>query len=655
MVVRELLARFGFDIDERPLNRWNQQVGQARAGMNDLGRHLVGLTAAFLGFQAVSAVVEDFGQFEQVLNNLQGVSEATAEEFDALKNKALEMGKTVGSTNAAQGMVELAKAGLSAAQTMEAIEGTMALATAGEVSVAKAATIATDTMNAFQMVASDMPMIADVMSKAVNVSSIGMEHLADSMAYAAPVAKQFGLSFKETAAYVALLGSAGIKGSMAGTGLTALMTRLVAPSKDAGKYIKELGIKVKDGKGNLRSFTNLIMQLQKATAKMDSVDRGRYIKEIFGDEAMKTVGALMNLKPDKLRSVVEQVDKAGGTAADLTAILNRGLLKATGRFWNTLDSFIKRTLLKFAPALTDSINGATYFVGGLLDMASGALDAAEKSGTLERVLQGLKLTLTLLAPGAVAVGVYALAAAISMALTPAVVAFIGTAARIMFVAALVAALVLVVEDLVTWLNGGDAALGDVFDTAYDRGYEFMEWLEGEFTGAWDTLYDRGYAIMDAITAIWDGLASGLGAAVGGFMTAIGTLIQMAVNGAVTGVQSAMSAVTTAIATAFGNAYATIAGWVDQALAKIAELGTAIAGAARNLPVIGGLMPTPSADVGNRQAPGGGPISVTNQVGVTVPPGTTNPQAIAQATAGATGDSTRAVLGRAKRQAPKPVR
>ncbi|MNS74330.1 hypothetical protein D3C72_1078030 [compost metagenome] len=290
-------------------------------------------------------------------------------------------------------------------------------------------------------------------------------------------------------------------------------------------------------------------------------------------------------------------------------------------------------------------------------MASAALDAAEKSGDLERVLQGLKIALTLLAPGAVAVGVYALAGAISMALTPAVLGFLATAARIMFVAAMVAALVLVVEDLVTWLNGGDAALGDVFDTSYERGYEFMEWLEGEFANAWDVLYEKGYGFLDGVLAIWDGFTGGLGQAIAGFTGGVGQLVAMAWNGASTAVAGALGAIASAVSTAFGNAYATIAGWVDKALGKIAELATAIANTARNLPVVGGalanMLPTPAADANQRG--GGGPANVTNNVAVNVPPGTTNPGAIANRTASATGASTRTALAGAGRQAPRPVR
>ena len=85
---------------------------------------------------------------------------------------------------------------------------------------------------------------------------------AESMTYAGSVAKSYGQNIEDTATAIAVLGNAGIKGSVAGTSLAAFMNRLAAPEgKKAPALIKQLGIQVKDAHGAMRPLPDLINQV----------------------------------------------------------------------------------------------------------------------------------------------------------------------------------------------------------------------------------------------------------------------------------------------------------------------------------------------------------------------------------------------------------
>lgn len=59
------------------------------------------------------------------------------------------------------------------------------------------------------------------------------------------------------------------------------MLRLAAPPKQAAKALKSLGVSAKDSRGNMRALTNILMDVERKTAKMGTGDRMAYYKAIL--------------------------------------------------------------------------------------------------------------------------------------------------------------------------------------------------------------------------------------------------------------------------------------------------------------------------------------------------------------------------------------
>ncbi|MDR2489298.1 MAG: phage tail tape measure protein [Desulfovibrio sp.] len=98
--------------------------------------------------------------------------------------------------------------------------------------------------------------------------------------FRAPVATAAGASIELVSAMAGVMGDAGIQGTMAGTAMRSMFTRMVAPAKDAkrhmaqmditaeqmaeimadpetqaaARHIKQMGIQVADEQGNLRDW-----------------------------------------------------------------------------------------------------------------------------------------------------------------------------------------------------------------------------------------------------------------------------------------------------------------------------------------------------------------------------------------------------------------
>ena len=73
---------------------------------------------------------------------------------------------------------------------------------------------------------------------------------------------RLGVEFEETAAALALMGNAGIQGTMAGTALRGAITRLLNPSNEAQEVLDKMGITVLDTEGKMRPLVDIVGDLE---------------------------------------------------------------------------------------------------------------------------------------------------------------------------------------------------------------------------------------------------------------------------------------------------------------------------------------------------------------------------------------------------------
>jgi len=132
------------------------------AQMAGVGKTLsLAVSAPLLG--VAGAALKSAGDFEQAMNQMEVVSGATKTQMEGMQAAALRLGAetSFSAGEAAQGMLELAKAGLSTEQTMQAIDGVLDLAAAGNLELAQAAEIAANAVNAFKLPADQTSTVSD--------------------------------------------------------------------------------------------------------------------------------------------------------------------------------------------------------------------------------------------------------------------------------------------------------------------------------------------------------------------------------------------------------------------------------------------------------------------------------------------------------------
>lgn len=249
-----------------------QSVQSLSSTLRDFGTTMsLAVSAPLIG--AATVALKSAGDFEQSMNQMQAVSGATADQMASLQSQALQLGAdtSFSAGEAAQGMLELAKAGMSAKETGDAIGGVMSLAAAGNMDLAQAAEITANALNAFNLPAADSVRVADILAGAANSSSVEVTDMAQSFNMASAVFSSSGQSIDDLSTAIAILGNNGLKGSDAGTSLKTMMMRLTAPTKESAKALAELGINVYDAAGKTRAFPDILADLQQAMTGVNAV------------------------------------------------------------------------------------------------------------------------------------------------------------------------------------------------------------------------------------------------------------------------------------------------------------------------------------------------------------------------------------------------
>lgn len=302
-------------------------AGKATAGAM-AGTGVGALATGGATLYAESRFIRPGVEFDAKMSKVQALSrqDKTSSEMKALREQARQLGATTmfSATQAADAQGFLAMAGFSAKAILDAMPGMLSLAKAGDTDLGQTADIGSNILTGFNLPADQMSRVGDVLTGAFTRSNTSLYMLGETMKYVAPVAAGVGADIETVAAMAGKLGDAGIQGSMGGTALRSILGRLAAPPKAAADALKELGIRTKDAKGNLRDLPAILQELHKKTAKMGNAKRAGVFKDIAGEEAFSGLQVLVGQAGTgelqkfvaTLKKSAGEADKTAGTMAD---------------------------------------------------------------------------------------------------------------------------------------------------------------------------------------------------------------------------------------------------------------------------------------------------------------------------------------------------
>jgi len=361
--------RKGLNKANSHLNKFNKRTNQINKKLNDFKRVALAAfsTTAIISFGR--QLVQTRAQFSKTISRVQALTGATEAMAKSFSNLAIEMGtKTQFTANqAAEAMTFLAQAGLNNRQIMDALPGTLELAAAGNIELAESADIATNVLAAYNMQASELGTVNDIIANVTSKANTNVLEFAEAFKMVGPIAKTAGIDIKETSAFIGLLGNAGLKATVAGTGLRAIISQLANVTPKAQAVLKKYGITVTNADGSLRDLNDILKDLK--TAQLSTSE----LFTLFGNRAASAASVLID-SSDSFEGFVEVVGESG-TAAEMAATQMDNLQGDIDRLSSAWEAAMLRMGGSSNGFFRGVIKGVTNVIDALGKLFSGQLRA----------------------------------------------------------------------------------------------------------------------------------------------------------------------------------------------------------------------------------------------------------------------------------------
>ncbi|MEG3013096.1 MAG: phage tail tape measure protein [Cetobacterium sp.] len=393
----------GYKVDESGFKKSDDMLKKVEGDVGSIANKITGALAIGATVAATLAVginkaTEQFAEFDYQLAKVNAKGDQTAESYKVLKDAAFEAGKSTifTSKQAAKGLEYMAMAGWSAVDSSKALPAALDMAVVAGEDLSVVTDILTDQMTVFGLKAEQAGHFADLLAYGANKSNTSVAQLGEALKYAGPPMKALGSSVEETTALFMSMADGGIKASQAGTALRMSAIRLVKPTKESAKAMKQLRIEMLDKKtGEFKGMTSFIEQFTKATENMTKAERLRHLATIVGTESSSAFATVIEQGTDKINKNTEALKTNDGYAKKSANYLSgtlQGQLEATASKQEALSLKIGET---FSPAKLQMVKQYNSLLDSMITKLSDSSEESQKlsdfsSGFTSIMIDGMK-------------------------------------------------------------------------------------------------------------------------------------------------------------------------------------------------------------------------------------------------------------------------
>ncbi len=248
--------------------------------------------------------------FNKSMVHTAALADLTTAQMTELGDQVLGLGIKYGESSdiIADGLVILAKAGLTQQEIMTAMPTIVQLMKANAVDFEMAANIAMMTMNAFGMEYSQLAEVGDKAQKTFQATLMDIEDLQQGLQYAASTAQMAGIPFESLLAIMGTLADNAMVAGIASRSMNMMMLDIVTGTPQIQAWADSMGLGIqiiKDGKINIDeiipAFATLGMSLETLIKSSD----------IFNVRALRSWGILIG-SADEYAALLEQIENSAG-------------------------------------------------------------------------------------------------------------------------------------------------------------------------------------------------------------------------------------------------------------------------------------------------------------------------------------------------------
>lgn len=492
-----------------------QQVFEAvfkATGVSDFQKAISGARESIKSFENVSEKLKDTGKtltkavtlplvglgvaavklgadYDDQMSTVQAVTSASADEIERLSNLARDMGKNTrySASEAASAQENLARAGFTTGEIMDALGSTLNLATSGALSLDEASGIAARTIRGFGLEASEAGRVSDVLAYTAAATNTTVGGLGETFKYVAPTAAGLGIEMEEVAAAAGLMGDAGIDAGQAGNMLRRGLLNLASPTKQQAGLLNELGLEMFDAEGNMKPLVDVVGELEKGLDGMTAQQQTAALSTLFGAQAVSGWTAVVNEGSDSLADLTGRIQESDGYAQGFAETAEDNL---AGSF-RSMRSSLEEAMLSIYEFGQGPIRDLVDRLTGLIDKFSEMNPAMQQVIIIVGVLAAAIGPLLMLI-GQMGLGVSALGKF-----------FVGTSGSVSMFAKVIAAL----TSPVTLVIAAIAALAGVIVYLYQTNEEFRNKVQEIWTNIQLIFEEITMIISEVLTMVFGTLSA----------------------------------------------------------------------------------------------------------------------------------------------------
>lgn len=323
-----------FSRTTKTMGRDIQRVGRSVGSVGSTLTKSITLPLVGVGAASIKLGMD----FEKTMSGVRAVTGATGKDFEDLEKKAREMGKntTKSSSEAAQAMEYMGLAGWKQKEIIEGIEPILRLSEAGNLDLARASDLVTDSMSAMGIEVRDLGGYLDIVAQTARSSNTDIDAMMEAYLGVGGVLRGLDIPLKESAVSLGMLANAGIKGGESGKSLSAILTNLTAPTGRAKKALDQLGFSAFDSQGNFKGMDEVLFDLQGKMKGMTTEEQNMYKSMIAGKEHIKGLNALLNGLDDSYDELTGSIANSDGALSTMADIMNDNTAGSISRLLSSM-------------------------------------------------------------------------------------------------------------------------------------------------------------------------------------------------------------------------------------------------------------------------------------------------------------------------------
>jgi len=292
----------------------------------DSVRESVSILTAF--YYKLNQNTQELINFERELLSANSVFRVTNDELFSVGDTVVQFGQEFGleMQNGAEGLYQLASAGLSASESMEVLTETLKLSMAVQGDHNTISKLVTQTLFGFDMEMSRAAEVTDKFAFAIQKSLIEYQDLASAVKFALPFFTTTGQSIDQLLGALQILTNRALEAGIAGRGLRQGLAELAESIGDSTARFREYGVEVTDAQGNMLQLTEIAANFSKVLEE-GVINDTELLTTLIEDLNVRGATAFVHLvqASDEFTEAVAATAGAGGELDAMVQIQNESI------------------------------------------------------------------------------------------------------------------------------------------------------------------------------------------------------------------------------------------------------------------------------------------------------------------------------------------